>query len=111
MRISAVITHNTRPLFDHSQLTGIFASDLIICQRSNPNNTGLPAQWSLPGGADVGRLHINRYSGATIAATRGWQVVKQVVNRQWLMKNMALIGLTESADIVPTNRVLAYDRQ
>lgn len=77
----------------------------------DPNNTGVPVQWSLPGGANPGRLHINRYAGATLTASRGWEVVKQVGNRYWVLENLPLGVVAGPAEFAPSNRVLAYDRQ
>lgn len=80
----------------------------------NPDGTadqgGLPAQWALAGGADAGRLRINRYSGANLSQSRGWEIAKVAGDRIWMIETMQA-GTGNEATFVPTERIISYLRQ
>ncbi len=73
-----------------------------------PNTSPAAVTWALPGGADAGRLRIDRMSGPTLVQSRGWEVVKVVGDRYWIIENMAQ---GEPASFAPSSRVYAMDRQ
>jgi hypothetical protein len=56
----------------------------------NIGNSDLPLTWSLPGGADTGRLRMDRLnlSGTSISNRRGWQIVRRGANELLVLENV-----------------------
>lgn len=75
---------------------------------------GTAMSWNLPGGSDQGRLHVYRMVGESLQQSRGWEIVKVVGNRYWIMENAAFGGtppLPGPVTFSPTSRLYALDRQ
>lgn len=74
-----------------------------------PNTSPAAVTWTLPGGVDAGRLRIDRMSGATLTQSRGWEVIKVVGDRYWIIEN--LVQGSSPATFQPSSRVYVMERQ
>lgn len=74
-----------------------------------PNTSPAAVTWTLPGGVDAGRLRIDRMSGATLTQSRGWEVIKVVGDRYWIIEN--LVQGSSPATFQPSSRVYVMEQQ
>ena len=74
-----------------------------------PNTSPAAVTWALPGGVDAGRLRIDRMSGTTLVQSRGWEVIKVVGDRYWIIEN--LVQGSSPATFQPSSRVYVMEQQ